>query len=241
MCDVCVMCVCSINALKYSFIRNTAHSQKITSDCASLLLGLVKGACAVIATALASMSTLHTITDCTESLLGAALEQVTVDSISSTLTLVDCPYHERLPPPAVTRGKDAFDRGGVALAVGAVHGLDVVLGRGRSAEILDQICLRTSKSHSQNDSISLDHLLRPLNLSKSGPSLVISRHLERNNLDRLHVPRAIVDKLLGHDGVLARVLTVALLHFFLPIVGAEDTWVCGPRVGDIITLGRRLV
>ena len=61
MCQVCVTCVCSINALEYRFIRNTARTHACTSycDCASLLLGLVEGACAVIATALANMSTLH--------------------------------------------------------------------------------------------------------------------------------------------------------------------------------------
>ena len=66
-------------------------------------------------------------------------------------------------------------------------------------------------------------------------------HLEGHDLDSLDVARVIADELLGHDGILAWILAVALLHLVLPVVGAEDAGVGGPGIGDLVALHRRLV
>ena len=60
-------------------------------------------------------------------LAGAGLEEELVDRICRALPLVDRPHHQRLPAAAVARSEHPRHRGGVAHAVGTVHGLDVAL------------------------------------------------------------------------------------------------------------------
>ncbi|CAG1970743.1 unnamed protein product [Fusarium graminearum] len=99
--------------------------------------------------------------------------------------------------------------------------------------------LRSEETHSKQDEVSREELLRALDLLHVPATTGRLGPLNTDGVDALDLARAIVHELLGHDAVLTRVLASVLANLSVTVVNAVNARPLRPRV-VVGTLRRRL-
>ncbi|KAI6759055.1 hypothetical protein HG531_013816 [Fusarium graminearum] len=140
----------------------------------------------------------------------------------------------RLTTTGVTSSEDTLKVG----AVLAGCGLDVL-----ASVLLNLVTkntsLRSEETHSKQDEVSREELLRALDLLHVPATTGRLGPLNTDGVDALDLARAIVHELLGHDAVLTRVLASVLANLSVTVVNAVNARPLRPRV-VVGTLRRRL-
>ncbi|CAF3597842.1 unnamed protein product [Fusarium graminearum] len=99
--------------------------------------------------------------------------------------------------------------------------------------------LRSEETHSKQDEVSREELLRALDLLHVPATTGRLGPLNTDGVDALDLARAIVHELLGHDAVLTRVLASVLANLSVTVVNTVNARPLRPRV-VVGTLRRRL-
>mmetsp|Transcript_10536 Transcript_10536/g.22391 ORF Transcript_10536/g.22391 Transcript_10536/m.22391 type:complete len:257 (+) Transcript_10536:490-1260(+) len=157
--------------------------------------------------------------------------QVQADLIGNGAALVDGPHDEGLAPAAVASREDARRGRAVGLGVGLCVVARIQVERERRRDGV----LRVAEAHGEHDEVGGPLFLAALDFLEAAVGT-------NGNLDGLHsldVAGAVANKLLGEDGVGARVGAELVRGLLVAVVGAVDARPRGPRVG-LGALGGRL-
>jgi hypothetical protein len=139
-----------------------------------------------------------------------------------------------LTTAGVTSSKDALKVGAV-LARGSLDVLASIL----LDLVTENTSLRSKETHSKEDEVSREELLRTLDLLHVPTTTRRLGPLNTDSVDALNLARAVVHELLRHDAVLTRILASVLTDLSVTVVNTVDTRPLRPRV-VVGTLRRRL-
>ncbi|TFA98676.1 hypothetical protein CCMA1212_009587 [Trichoderma ghanense] len=165
--------------------------------------------------------------------VGAVL-QVQINLTRRHTTLVDAPDNEGLAAASIARSKHALHVG----AVLAGRRLDVLASVLLNL-VAEDASLGSKETHGQQDEVGREELLGALNLLHVPTAARVLCPLDTDGVDALDLATAVIDKLLGHDAVLSRILAVVLANLRVAVVDTVDSGPLGPRV-VVGTLIRRL-
>jgi hypothetical protein len=157
--------------------------------------------------------------------LSAKAGEERVNVASTLATFVDAPDDKRLSTATVTSGEDTREVGVVL----AWRSLDVLAWIKLNYVVHDAL-LRAQETHGEEDEVSREKLLTALDVLHIPTARGGLGPLNTNGVDSLDVAVAVIDEVLRHNAVLARVFAHVGLDFVVTVVRAEDTGPLWPWV-----------
>src|SRR5215470_67930 len=152
--------------------------------------------------------------------------EITIALPRGTASLIDCPHHQALSAPAVTRGKNSRNIGCELSVLGLSIGTRITL----HAELRENRIFGSEEAHRQQYKVRGDDFVGARYPLWNESALLIFHPLYVVNVQLFHLAVAVADKFLAGGEIDARIGSKPRFDFLLTVIQFVNLRPFGPRV-----------